>query len=421
MPHSGHWKVSHKSRPLTTTLANIHYILGALRASSKESRVHEVALSQPLCTAVQIALLGLLESWNIMPVATVGHSSGEIAAAYAAGFLTAAEAIIVAFYRGKAVTENTTTGAMLAVGLGVVDVAKYVSKRAQEVVIACHNSSKSVTLSGSPQDIAEIATELDAEGIFNRKLKTDDRAYHSPYMRPCAVPYEKFVANAYRNLGIENSEIPPITLMVSSVTGEVVKRIDLGYWSRNLTGPVLFDTAVAKMLELEPSVTHIIELGPHGALAGPVRQILQDQSANITYEPTLMRNSHSVKNLLKLAGKLFLKNYPVNLVRMNALEHATGDEVIPQHGDLLVGLPRYQWTYKKLLWAENRCSQEQRHQTLPRHDILGRKVFGVTDMEPIWRNILRQKDLPWLKDHQVRLSVFLLVREHLLIHTEDWT
>jgi len=335
--------------------------------------------------------------------------------------LTAAEAIIVAFYRGKAVTENTTTGAMLAVGLGAVDVATYVSKRAQRVVIACHNSSKSVTLSGNPQDIAEIATELDAECIFNRKLKTDGRAYHSPQMRPCAAPYETLVANAYRNLGIEDSEIIPTALMVSSVTGEVVNSIDAGYWSRNLTGSVLFDTAVAKMLEREPGVTHIIELGPHGALAGPIRQILQDQSANVTYESTLMRNSNSVEDLLKLAGKLFLKNYPVDLLRVNTLEHATVDEVILQHGGLLVDLPRYQWTYKKLLWAENRWSQEQRHQSLPRHDILGRKVFGVTAMEPIWRNILRQKDLPWLKDHQVHLSVFLLARERLLMHTKDWT
>lgn len=376
----------------------------ALRASGKDSRVHEVALSQPLCTAVQIALLELLESWNITPVAAVGHSSGEIAAAHAAGLLTAAEAIVVAYYRGKAVTENTITGAMLAVGLGARDVRKYLCGREEQVVIACHNSSKSVTLSGNPKDIVEIAAELDVEGIFNRKLKTDGRAYHSPYMQPCAAPYEAFVENAYRSLGMEHSQLPPCALMVSSVTGEEIREIDAGYWSRNLTGSVLFDAAVAKMINIDSEITHIVELGPHGALAGPVRQIIQDQSANLTYESTLVRNSNGAENLLKLAGKLFLKNYPVDLLRVNSLEHSVGYELVPEHGELILDLPRYQWTYKKLLWAENRWSQEQRQQSLPRHDILGRMVFGVTSLEPVWRNVLRQKDLPWLKDHQVKES-----------------
>lgn len=290
---------------------------------------------------------------------------------------------------------------MLAVGLGAPGVEKFLSGRAEKVVIACQNSSTSVTLSGNPTQINEIAAILDVEGIFNRKLKTDGRAYHSPHMRPCAAPYETFVANAYRSLGIERSQQHPTALMVSSVTGEPVEVIDSGYWSRNLTGSVLFDKAVAKLLEQDPNITHIVEVGPHGALAGPIRQILKDKSVNITYESTLTRNANDTESLLKLAGKLFLKNYPVDLVRANSLEHVTGYEVVPEHGQLLLNLPHYQWTYKKLLWAENRWSKEQRQQTLLRHDLLGRKIFGLTTMEPIWRNILRQKDLPWLKDHQV--------------------
>ena len=77
---------------------------GALCEKSLVSRVGKVEQSQPLCTAVQIGLVKLLRDWGIKPLATLGHSSGEIAAAYTAGMLTAAQAITVAYYRGYVVS-----------------------------------------------------------------------------------------------------------------------------------------------------------------------------------------------------------------------------------------------------------------------------------------------------------------------------
>ena len=109
-----------------------------LTVSPEDSRIQEPEYSQPMCTAVQIALTDLLRSWKVQPIATVGHSSGEIAAAYAAGVHTAAEAIVIAYHRGRAVSQSRREGLMLAVGLGADQVAPYT--QGLNIAIAAVNS-----------------------------------------------------------------------------------------------------------------------------------------------------------------------------------------------------------------------------------------------------------------------------------------
>ena len=99
------------------------------------SRVDEAEFSQPLCTAIQVAVVQLLTTWGIKPCVTVGHSSGEIGAAYAAGLISATEAIVAAYYRGKVVADVKTDGAMLAVGLGAEAVAPYLANMDRKVLL----------------------------------------------------------------------------------------------------------------------------------------------------------------------------------------------------------------------------------------------------------------------------------------------
>lgn len=115
--------------------------------SVSANQVHHVTRSQPLCTAVQIALIDMLAGWGVRPVSTVGHSSGEIAAAYAAGFLSAKQAILTAYYRGYAVDKLTTSGRMMAVGSSSEDAASLIRDKGLEnqVRVSCVNSPKSVT------------------------------------------------------------------------------------------------------------------------------------------------------------------------------------------------------------------------------------------------------------------------------------
>lgn len=88
--------------------------------------IQKPAVAQTLCTALQIGLVDLLASWSIRPAGIVGHSSGEMAAAYAAGRITAVEAIVTAYYRGHIVSLNNLDGAMLAIGFGPEQADDYI-------------------------------------------------------------------------------------------------------------------------------------------------------------------------------------------------------------------------------------------------------------------------------------------------------
>lgn len=133
--------------------------------------------SQPICTALQIALVDFLAAWQVTPAAVIGHSSGEIAAAYAAGALSMREAVIVAFYRGYVCSKTQKRGAMAAVGLGSNDIQRYLEPG---VRIACENSAKSVTLSGDVQALEKTMAALkhDHPDTLVRKLQVEV-AYHS--------------------------------------------------------------------------------------------------------------------------------------------------------------------------------------------------------------------------------------------------
>lgn len=334
---------------------------------------------------------------------------GEIAAAYAAGYLTAEEAIVVAYYRGKVVSENTRKGAMLAVGMGAAEVAPLISEYSGRIVAACENSPQSTTLSGDADAIEELTAKLQEAKIFARPLSVGGRAYHSHHMRDHASKYENYVQNAFNLLSLDQGSktIHLKAKMMSSVVTEVLgpQVLSHDYWSQNLTNPVRFNGALRKLLSEDNSINQLIEIGPHTALAGPIRQI---QVANgiegVTYHSTLVRYKDATEQLLRLAGSLYLQAYPVDLERVNSIEQPrdeTLSEISVKHGQLVVDLPTYQWNYPKTLWAEPRASEEHRTKIAPRHDVLGRKIVGGVKDDPIWRNFLRQKDLPWLAHHQV--------------------
>lgn len=133
--------------------------------------------SQTLCCALQIALVNLLARWGIVPASVVGHSSGEIAAAYAAGAITSRCATALSYYRGLLVEELGQLGAMAAVGLSRGEVATYLQNT---VVIACENSPRSVTLSGEERHIEAVLLNIksDHPEALCRMLSVN-RAYHS--------------------------------------------------------------------------------------------------------------------------------------------------------------------------------------------------------------------------------------------------
>lgn len=382
-------------------------LTAALLEPAKTSSINEAEIAQPVCTAVQIAIVDLFARWGIFPTVTVGHSSGEIAAAYAAGLLSAPEAIIAAFLRGYAVKKYAPVGSMLAVGLGPIDASVHLSHLSTDLVIACQNSPTSVTLSGTPEAVNKAKESLQADGVFARELPTG-KAYHSPQMANVAIEYDALLSSAIDALHVESLEWRrPRARWISSVTGVEFTGhcIPAAYWSENLRNRVLFDAAVAALgttTDLN-HVTTMIEIGPHSALAGPFKQICQaNKFDRFTYIPSLVRNKDSAVQLLKTAGALFVQGYPLDVEEVNSIDDITPGAVLKHRRPrLLVDLPPYQWHYGVRFWAEPRISHKQRNLTHARHDLLGSSIAGLSERSPGWRNILRHKDLPWLKDHRV--------------------
>lgn len=142
------------------------------------SRISRPEFCQPICTAVQIALTDVLQTWGVTPEAVVGHSSGEIAAAYASGAITARVAISLAYYRGQAIKASTIRrGGMAAVGMTPKQVQNYVG---HGVTVACENSPESVTLSGDEEALVQTLEKIKEKkpGTFCKRLDVSV-AYHS--------------------------------------------------------------------------------------------------------------------------------------------------------------------------------------------------------------------------------------------------
>ncbi|KAI0547773.1 hypothetical protein F4679DRAFT_586237 [Xylaria curta] len=425
--------VQHLDRILSKIQPKPSFSIAELLLSNDDvnaKRINEADVAQPLCTAIQIALVDLFAQWNITPEVSIGHSSGEIGAAYAAGLISAPEAILAAFCRGRAVTAYSPSGSMLAVGLGARDVEQYLSSFAiEDVCIACENSSSSVTLSGRENPISQLKEILTSEQIFARELPTG-RAYHSPHMASVGVAYDEMLAQALS--GVSEDDLlwrRPRSCMVSSVTGEIVdsccESLEAGYWSANLRNRVLFDTAVQQLgtNAMFESITHLVEIGPHSALAGPFKQIrLSSQNIRdrIAYVPSLKRNENDADRLLALAGSLFVAGHAVDLEEVNMSNDGgmKNDTRKQKTKHLLVDLPPYQWNYEKRYWAEPRASAEQRARAYPRHDVLGSRVSGLSKKSASWRNILRQRDLPWLKDHNLGGTAIFPAAGHLSLAIE---
>ncbi|KAF4589051.1 Polyketide synthase [Ophiocordyceps camponoti-floridani] len=377
-------------------------LLEELAKDKETSEVNKARLSQPACTAVQLALVRLLASWGIEPLAVVGHSSGEIGAAFATGAVSLEDAMSAAFQRGQATlrmkAENPDLkGGMLAVGASPAEVRKTIKAMGLEgAAVACENSPGSTTVSGDVQDVEKLAAELESRKVFNRKLLVDV-AYHSSHMELVAEEYTRSIKD------IKATEGSTKTSFFSSLQGKALdspSSLTAEYWRDNLVKPVLFSSALEALCrEAEPTV--LVEIGPHAALEGPIKQVLREMgdkvASSIKYCPTLVRNKDATASALQTAGRLFVMGQPIRFEEVNQMDNVDAPSVID---DMLP----YPWTHEKY-WFETRMSREHRIKEFARHDLLGRLSTTSSDFEHRWRNILTTDDVPWLRDHKMQSLV----------------
>lgn len=369
-----------------------------LSRDAKSTRLNDSKLSQPASTAIQVALVDFLASLGVRPRAVIGHSSGEIAAAYAAGAITQETAIAASYHRSflseasrKVATEP---GAMLAIGLGEREVSEYISKiKSSKAVVACVNSPSSTTASGDAPAVMELKEALDANGVFARALKVDT-AYHSHHMQLVGGEYLK------RLEGLQCSGASDAVRFFSTVTEEE-KSDGFGpsYWVDNLVSQVRFSGAVQLLgKEMGRTPLNFIELGPHKALAGPLRQslaALQEQGLSYRYIPTLVRGANDCKALLDTGSSLFRAGCDLDIGALASLALSGSSPQVARD------LPPYHWDHTTVHWAESRVSREYRYRKHPHHDLLGSRVLTSPDGQPSWRMFLGTESLPWLKHHAV--------------------
>ena len=279
-----------------------------------------------------------------------------------------------------------------------------------KVKIAAINSPSSVTLSGEPKAIEDLSQTLASQGVFTRILPTGGNAYHSHHMLALGKLYEEQATEGLNDVKALTENEPPAPLLkwISSVTMQEEKGSPLPEYSRrNLESPVLFSPVVER-LAIEEPLDLLIEIGPHPALGGPLKQIRSSLGKSGVVLPpclaSLRRGEDDVVSMLTLAGNLFITNAPVDLVSVNATVNkieADGTFLL-HHGSPCIDLFQYPYSYPEVpVYFENRLNKEYRTRKHPRHDLLGARVPACSRTHPQWRNVLRLKDLPWLSDHKL--------------------
>ncbi|KAI1362869.1 polyketide synthase [Xylaria arbuscula] len=366
--------------------------------------------SQTLCTAVQIAIVDLLGRWGAKPTAVIGHSSGEIAAAFAAGLIDRKHAILVAYLRGCAVEQLKQEGSMMAVALNVETAQSIISEAnlGKEVCVACVNSPESVTLSGSTKGIQTLETRIREMKKPTSVIRSNGRAYHSHMMRDVGATYENMLRSVIAGNLANTPQRHPVATMCSTVGSHKTDlcsphvRIDWPvYWRRNLEETVQFDSALRRLAA--STALQYVEIGPHHALKGPINQIrasLELADDRFRYAPTLALNRNADLCMKQLAGTLFMHGHNLDWNEVNTFSNKT-----PPYFDRL---PPYPWDYNstKLLYFESRSSYELRNKQCVRHELLGSRQHSGNGIDCIWRNdSLRLKEVPWMRDHTVGTQV----------------
>jgi len=376
--------------------------------------VGEAAISQPICTAVQIVLISLLRLAGVKMSAVVGHSSGEIAAAYAAGFLSATDAVRVAYYRGfyAGLAGGDQKGGMIAAGTDVEDAEDLcrVDDMVDRLCVAAHNSPTSVTLSGDVDAVNLAQAVFEDEAKFARILKVDT-AYHSAHMQPCSGPYLKALREAEVRLLVPDANLPRWFSSVHNIemTPDMAAKrgVDGQYWIDNMVRPVLFYPALKACLTTsEIAFNFALEIGPHPALQGPAKECIQEVTGqDIAYAGTLKRGGDDVEAFADALGSLWARFGP-NHIDLGRLQKTSLPDVDVKLDSFYASqMPSYPWTHETEYWAESRKTKLHTNTPGKFHDLLGLpEPDGLVD-ERRWRHTLSSNDLKWVAGHTLQGQV----------------
>lgn len=361
-------------------------VIAELLRPQADSRVSRTEIAQPANFLVQSALAKHLQQFGIRPTAVVGHSVGEVAAAYVSGALSLRDAATVSFHRSRLQAKTAGSGGMLAVGLDAEEAQRRAARFGSAVCVAAINSTAATTLSGDSAALQTLHDELAGDGIFARMLHVEV-PYHSQLMDPILGE----LATALAGLTPREAAVP----VYSTVTGEKMHSAAFAepdYWCKNVRDSVLFAKAVDTLIVDRYRV--FLELGPHPVLLGNIRESFVRHSVSGAAIQTLHRDQDDEQSVLQAIADL----YAVGAIDAPGQADIYESGVVP-HMDL----PKYPWSQEEV-WEEDPLTLRARYGDADRFALLGDRVDALT---PQWEVTLAPANLPWLPDHTVLGSVVL--------------
>ena len=362
-------------------------LLDELTAPESCSRMEMTAISQPCIFALQVALAGLWASWGVLPEALLGHSVGEVAAAYLAGVFSLEDAVRIIYQRGRTMELAPEGGRMLAASITTELAQQLIDECGARISLAAVNSPSSVTLSGEGDTLEELADLLEARGTFCRFLKVR-YAFHSAQMDP--IRDELLAA-------LDGIRPRPATLpLFSTVTGRPIEGRMLvpDYWWENVRRTVQFADGVDRLFEFGCDTT--IELSAHPVLTAAVAECYQSREKKPLMLPSLRRQEDERATMLQSLGALYAHGYPIDWA------------VLLPEPRRFVSLPLYPWQ-REHCWHEGDESRVSRV-TAPAHPLLGVANGGP---RPAWEARLDLRLAPYLADHRVQHAAIMPAAAYL--------
>ncbi|XP_063235485.1 fatty acid synthase-like [Bacillus rossius redtenbacheri] len=362
--------------------------------------------------AMQIALVDVLRTLDIVPDGIVGHSTGEIACAYADGSLTLEQTMLAAYFRGKSVFEtNLPRGAMAAVGLSIEGVK---ARLPPEIDIACHNSNDNVTISGPANDVRKFVQSLEEEGIFAKEVKCSGISFHSRYITKVAPSLKEYLDKVIPHPVKRSSMWVSTSVRESLWHTPQAQFSSPAYHVNNLLSPVLFADAVARI----PDNSVVIEVAGHCLLQAILRRSLPVGCTSIG----LMRRMHpdNVEFLFASFGKMFNAGLQPDLAPFHPAVSYPVSRGTPMIAPLVDWDHSEEWTVATFDISDTTCIGErvfdvdvrkEEYQFLTGHSIDGRIVFPASAyLDLVWKTFASTRRQQ--SQHQSLAVVFDTVRFH---------
>ena len=216
-----------------------------------------VDVVQPALWAVMVSLAELWRSLGVIPDAVIGHSQGEIAAAYVAGGLSLEDAARVVALRSRLLVQLSGAGGMVSLACGLAQAQELLAEWGDRLNIAAVNGASAVVVSGEVDALEELMRRCEADNVRARRIDVD-YASHSAQVDAIREPLTQALA------GIEPHSSS--VAFISTVTGELMDTAGLNadYWYQSIRHTVQFEQAVRSACDAGYRV--FIESSPHPVL-----------------------------------------------------------------------------------------------------------------------------------------------------------